>query len=193
MNFDTQPLFFADQSDFRQWLENNHDKETELFVGFYKVASGKPSMTWPQSVDEALCFGWIDAVRKSIDDESYMIRFTRRKSTSIWSNVNIKKIEELTAKGLMHPAGIEAFRHRTESKSGIYAFEKEEVRLSKEFEDEFKANQKAWAWFEKMPASYRKSATHWIMEAKQEVTRKSRLDELIRDSEAGIKLKRYRY
>jgi uncharacterized protein YdeI (YjbR/CyaY-like superfamily) len=193
MNFDTRPLFFADQSDFRKWLEQNHDKETELFVGFYKAASGKPSMTWPQSVDQALCFGWIDAVRKSIDDESYMIRFTRRKSTSIWSNVNIKKMEELTAKGLMRPAGIEAFRHRTESKSGIYAFEKEEVTLSEEFEDEFKANMKAWAWFEKMPPSYRKHATFWIMGAKQEVTRKSRLEELIRDSEAGIKLKRYRY
>ncbi|MCE7067132.1 YdeI family protein [Dyadobacter sp. CY326] len=193
MNFDIEPLFFAKQSDFREWLEKNHDKETELFVGFYKVASGKPSMTWSQSVDEALCFGWIDAVRKSIDGESYMIRFTRRKSTSIWSNVNIKKIEELTAKGLMHPAGIEAFRHRTESKSGIYAFEKDEVSLPKEFEDEFKASQRAWAWFENMPASYRKHAIHWIMDAKQEVTRKSRLEELIRDRETGIKLKRYRY
>lgn len=108
MNFGTKPLFFADQSDFRSWLEKNHNKETELFVGFYKVASGEPSMTWSQSVDQALCFGWIDAVSKSIDDKSYMIRFTRRKTTSIWSNVNIKKIEELTAMGLMRPAGMEA-------------------------------------------------------------------------------------
>ena len=193
MNFDTEPTFFSHQSDFRKWLEKNHDRETELFVGFYKVGSGKPSMTWPQSVDEALCFGWIDAVRKSIDDERYMIRFTRRKPTSIWSNVNIKKIEELTSKGLMRPAGIEAFKLRTESKSGIYAFEKEEVKLSKEFEVQFKANPKAWSWFNKMPPSYRKPATHWVMEGKQETTRKSRLEELIRDSEAEIKVKRYRY
>lgn len=193
MNFDTKPTFFPDQSDFRKWLEKNHHRETELFVGFYKVGSGKPSMTWSQSVDQALCFGWIDAVRKSIDNESYMIRFTRRKPTSIWSNINIKKIAELTENGLMRPAGIEAFKLRTESKSGIYSFEKEEVKLSEEFESEFKANKKAWNWFEKMPASYRKPATHWVMEGKQEATRKSRLQELIRDSEAEIKLKRYRY
>ena len=193
MKLTRTPTFFDNHAEFRKWLEKNHDKETELFVGFYKVGSEKHNMTWSQSVDEALCFGWIDAVRKSIDDQSYLIRFTRRKPTSIWSNVNIKKIETLTAAGLMHTAGIEAFKFRTKHKSGIYAFEKEEVKLSEEFQAKFMANKDAWSWFEKMPPSYKKQATHWIMEAKQELTRKNRLEELIRDSEAQIKLKRYRY
>ena len=119
---DTQtiPTFFARQSDFRKWLQKNHKKETELLVGFHKVGSGKPSMTWSQAVDEALCFGWIDGVRKSIDKDSYQIRFTQRKSTSIWSAINIKKIEELTKQGLMQPAGLASFEKRTESKSKQY-------------------------------------------------------------------------
>jgi uncharacterized protein YdeI (YjbR/CyaY-like superfamily) len=193
MNLDIEPTFFPNQSDFRKWLMKYHDKKTELFVGFYKVGSGTPSITWPQSVDEALCFGWIDGVRKSIDDQSYFIRFSPRKPTSIWSNVNIKKIEELTGKGLMQAAGIAAFNLRSEARSGIYTFEKEEVILSDEYKKEFRANKKAWEWFEKMPASYRKPAIDWIMSAKQETTRKKRLNELITDSEVGRKLKRYSY
>jgi uncharacterized protein YdeI (YjbR/CyaY-like superfamily) len=179
------PTFFAKQSDFRKWLQKNHKRETELLVGFYKVGSGKPSMTWSQSVDEALCFGWIDGVRKSIDKDSYQIRFTRRKSTSIWSAINIKKIEELTKEGLMEPAGFASFENRKESKSKIYAYENAEVKLSTEFEKLFKANKKAWEYFQSLAPSYKKLSTHWVMRAKQDTTKIKRLKELIEESEKG--------
>src|SRR6187399_2509439 len=129
-----KPTFFAKQSEFRKWLMKHHKKETELLVGFYKVGSGKPSITWPQSVDEALCFGWIDGVRTSIDKDSYQIRFTKRKPGSIWSAINIKKIETLTKQGLMQPAGLAAFEKRTAAKSAIYSHENEAATLTKEFE-----------------------------------------------------------
>jgi uncharacterized protein YdeI (YjbR/CyaY-like superfamily) len=177
------PIFFAKQSDFRKWLQKNHKKEMELLVGFYKVGSGKPSMTWSQSVDEALCFGWIDGVRKSIDEDSYQIRFTQRKPTSIWSAVNIQKIEVLTRQGLMQPAGVISFEKRTEGKSKIYAFENDEVKLSSAFENLFKTNKKAWDYFQSLAPSYRKPSTNWVMSAKQEATRIKRLNELIADSE----------
>jgi len=179
------PTFFAKQSDFRRWLQKNHKKETELLVGFYKVDSGKPSMTWPQSVDEALCFGWIDGVRKSIDKDSYQIRFTQRKSTSIWSAINIKKIEELTKQGLMQPAGLASFEKRTESKSKIYSYEKDKVDLTQDFKKQFKANKKAWDYFLSLAPSYRKVSAHWVMSAKQEMTKIKRLNQLISDSAAG--------
>ncbi len=175
--------FFSEQSEFRKWLEENHQKETELLVGFYKVDSGKPSMTWSQSVDEALCFGWIDGVRKSIDKESYQIRFTQRKSTSIWSAVNIQKIENLIEQGLMQTAGLASFENRKEIKSKIYSYEKEEVKFSVEYEKQFKENKIAWGYFQSLAASYRKPSTNWVMSAKQEVTRIKRLKELINDSE----------
>src|SRR5436190_19380271 len=139
----TIPTFFAKQADFRKWLQKNHKKETELLVGFYKVRSGIPSNTWSQSVDEALCFGWIDAVRKSIDKDSYQIRFTQRKPTSIWSAINIKKIEELTEQGLMQPAGLAIFEKRKEGKSKIYSYENEGRKFTQNFEKQFKANKKA--------------------------------------------------
>jgi uncharacterized protein YdeI (YjbR/CyaY-like superfamily) len=181
----TKPTFFAKQSDFRKWLQKNHDKETELLVGFYKVGSGKPSMTWPQSVDEALCFGWIDGVRKSIDKESYQIRFTKRKPTSIWSAINIKKVEELKKQGLMGPAGLAIFEKRTESKSRIYSYEKDAAEFPQEFKKQFKANKKAWDYFQSLAPSYRKVSTHWVMSAKQETTRLKRLNQLISESAAG--------
>ena len=182
----TIPTFFAKQSDFRKWLQKNHKKETELLVGFYKVGSGKPSMTWPQSVDEALCFGWIDAVRKSIDKERYQIRFTQRKPTSIWSAINISKIEELTKQGLMQPAGLTSFEKRIESKSKIYSYEKDEVELPPNFIKQFKANKKAWDYFQSLASSYRKTSIHWVTSAKQNTTKIKRLKELIGDSEKGI-------
>lgn len=178
-------IFFEKQSDFRKWLKKNHRTETELIVGFYKVGSGKPSMTWPQSVDEALCFGWIDGVRKSIDKDSYQIRFTQRKPSSIWSAVNIRKIEELTAKGLMQPAGLASFEKRTESKSKIYSHEISEVAFSSAFEKQFKANKKAWSYFQSLAPSYKKTSINWVMSAKQDATKIKRLNELIQDSEAG--------
>ena len=179
------PTFFATQSDFRKWLQKNHDRETELLVGFYKVGSGKPSITWPESVDEALCFGWIDGVRKNINKDSYQIRFTHRKSTSIWSAINIKKIEELTKQGLMHPAGLASFEKRTESRSEIYSYEKEAAELTPNFKTLFKANKKAWDYFQALAPSYKKVSTHWVMSAKQEATRLKRLNQLISDSAAG--------
>src|SRR6476646_7151948 len=142
-----KPLFFAKPSDFRKWLEKNHLKETELLVGFYKVDSGKPSITWPQSVDEALCFGWIDGVRRRIDEESYSIRFTPRKPKSIWSAVNIKKIEELEKAGLLKPAGRAAFEKRDVKRANLYSYEKEPETLSPEFEKQLKANKAANTYF----------------------------------------------
>ena len=179
------PKFFTKQADFRKWLEQHHTTENELIVGFYKVDSGKASMTWSQSVDEALCFGWIDGVRKSIDNESYCIRFTKRKPASIWSAVNIKKIEELTKMGLMRTAGVAIYEKRQESKSKIYSFEKDEVKLSPAFEKQFKSNKKAWDYFQSLAPSYKKPSTNWVMSAKQEATQQKRLNQLITDSEAG--------
>jgi uncharacterized protein YdeI (YjbR/CyaY-like superfamily) len=179
------PTFFAKQSDFRKWLQKNHKKETELLVGFYKVGSGKPSMTWPQSVDQALCFGWIDGVRKSIDKESYQIRFTQRKPKSIWSAINIGKIEELKKQGLMQPVGLASFEKRIEGKSRIYSYEKGEAELTQKFKKQFKANKKAWDYFQSLAPSYRRVSTHWVMNAKQETTRLKRLNQLILESAAG--------
>ncbi len=142
-------------------------------------------MTWSQSVDEALCFGWIDGVRKSIDKDCYQIRFTQRKPTSIWSAINIKKIEELTRQGLMQPAGLASFEKRTESKSKIYSYEKEEVELTPNFKKQFKADKKAWDYFPSLAPSYRKVSTHWLLNQKQHTTRTKRLNQLISDSAAG--------
>ena len=173
------PTFFPTPADFRKWLSKNHQRESELLVGFYKVGSGKPSISWSESVDEAICFGWIDGVRKSFDSESYTIRFTPRKAISIWSSINIKKVEELTAKGLMHPAGLAAYAKRNEKKSSIYSYEKEASELAKEYLKQFKANKAAWAYWQACPPGYRKQMTHRITDAKQETTRISRLEKLI--------------
>ena len=174
-----KPFFFSNPAEFRKWLEKNHSKETELLVGFWKIHTGKPSMTWSQSVDQALCFGWIDGVRKGLDDDSYTIRFTPRKPTSIWSGINIKKIEELKKKGLMHPAGIAAFEKRDEKKSRIYAYELAMMKFDPTYEKKFKANKKAWNWFQAQGDYYKKVMIKWVMTAKQETTRESRLKKLI--------------
>jgi uncharacterized protein YdeI (YjbR/CyaY-like superfamily) len=183
-----QPKFFATQEGFRAWLEKNHDKESELIVGFYRVGSGKLSMTWSEAVDQALCFGWIDGVRRRVDEESYSNRFTPRRANSNWSAVNIKKVEELTVKGLMKPAGIAAFEKRKEEKSAIYAYENEQKHFTGEFEKRFKANAKAWSFFEKQANWYKKQMTGWVMTAKQEATRARRLEKLIAESENGKRL-----
>jgi uncharacterized protein YdeI (YjbR/CyaY-like superfamily) len=177
------PLFFQSQNDFRKWLAKNHKKETEILVGYYKVGSGKPSMTWSQSVDEALCFGWIDGIRRSIDGERYCIRFTPRKPSSNWSTININKVEELKKKGLMKQSGLDVFNSRKESKSGIYSFEKEPGKLNENYESLFRANILAWDFFNCQAPSYRKTIIHWVMSAKQEITRLNRLEKLIRRSE----------
>ncbi|MBC7923465.1 MAG: YdeI/OmpD-associated family protein [Ferruginibacter sp.] len=177
------PIFFATPSDFRAWLEENHHRETALLVGFYKVGSDKPSITWSQSVDEALCFGWIDGVRKSLESDSYCIRFTPRKTKSIWSAVNIRKVEELTNQGRMQPSGLAIFNQREESRSKIYSYEKEPVKLDEAYENKFRLNQKAWTFFQSQASYYRNRATNWVMSARQEITRVSRLDTLISVSE----------
>lgn len=180
--------FFSNQSEFREWLEKHHKTASELLVGFYKVNSGKPSMSWSQSVDEALCFGWIDSVRKSIDEESYCIRFTPRKKTSIWSAVNIKKVEELIESGLMTEMGLQAFNHRKENKSKIYSHENP-LPLDADYEKIFRDNKMAWDFFTKQAPSYQKVITHWIMSAKQEKTQLSRLEQAIRESNQEKRMK----
>lgn len=194
MNLNVHPTYFQTETDFRKWLEKHHRKAKELIVGFYKVGSGKKSMTWSQSVDQAICFGWIDGVRKSIDQESYLIRFTPRNPNSTWSKVNIDKVDALTKKGLMRPSGLAAFQRRKDSNSGIYTYEQNsEIKLSGDFEKQFQSNKKAWANFHSLPPSYRKPAINWVMSAKQETTRKKRLSILIADSEAGRKIKPLSY
>lgn len=187
-----KPKFFPDQMKFRRWLEKNHDKKKELLVGFYKKSSGKSSITWPESVDQALCFGWIDGIRRSINEESYSIRFTPRNQKSTWSAVNIKKVEELKKLGLMKPAGLVAYKRKEENNSKIYSFEQRIVKFDTGYEKVFKKNKKAWNNFQLQPPYYRKTVTHWVMSAKQDVTRLKRLNRLIKDSEAGLKIKEMR-
>ena len=193
MDLKVELQFFPTQTEFRDWLEKNHDKKRELFVGYYKVNSGKPSMSWSESVDQALCFGWIDGLRKSVDSESYFIRFTPRNPKSIWSAINIAKVEQLTKQGLMKPAGVALFNMRKESRSRIYTYENGSVNLSDEFEVQFKTYKKGWEFFMSMPFSYRKPAISWVMSAKQQITRIKRLTQLINDSEAGRKIKQLSY
>lgn len=180
-----EPVFFASQELFREWLAKYHNKETELIVGFYKVKSGFPSMTWSQSVDQALCYGWIDGVRKSIDEHSYQIRFTPRKKNSIWSPVNLKKIRELTKQGLMQKAGIEIYNKRTKGKDTDYAFRQKTLKLPSDFEDLFRKNVTAWEYFNSLAPSYKKLSIHWVISAVQEKTKTKRLNELIKMSAEG--------
>jgi len=182
------PIFFNNPCEFRDWLEENHQAETELWVGYYKVASGKPSMTWSQSVDQALCFGWIDGIRKSVDKESYCIRFTPRKKTSKWSAINIAKVKDLTKRGLMQVSGREAFNHCKEVESGINSIENEPKTLPGEFDKIFKGNKAAWRFFTEQPPSYKKMIINWILSAKQEATRLRRLEKLISASEREERL-----
>jgi uncharacterized protein YdeI (YjbR/CyaY-like superfamily) len=181
------PRFFSTPAKFQAWLESNHGAATELWVGFYKKDSRRPSITWPESVDEALCVGWIDGLCKRIDGVSYKIRFTPRKATSIWSAVNIARVAELTREGRMKPAGLAAFERRSEAKSGIYAYEqRKNAALAPNEEQQFRANAKAWKFFEAQPAGYRRTATWWVISAKRPETRQKRLATLIADSAAGL-------
>lgn len=181
----SKPRFFRNQIEFRRWLERNHDRATEVWVGYYKKGSGRRSMTWPESVDEALCFGWIDSVRKSIDGESYANRFSPRKPGSNWSAKNITRAKELIALGLMRPAGKEAFEERTDDRSAIYSYEQRHgATLTKNQERKFRRNNKAWAFFQGRAPSYRKAAIHWVTSAKREETKERRLARLIEDSAA---------
>ena len=180
--------FFRTPADLRTWLEKNHATATELWVGFYKRGSGKPSITWPESVDQALCFGWIDGVRKRVDEISYQIRFTRRRRGSIWSAINIKRAEELVRQKQMRPTGLEAFAARIENKSGIYSYEQRSTELSQPYATLLNKNKTASNFFKKQPPSYRKMIGWWIISAKKEETRMARLAKLIRESAKGKRL-----
>jgi uncharacterized protein YdeI (YjbR/CyaY-like superfamily) len=185
-----RPRFFANSAAWRAWLEEHHASAEELWVGFYKRGTGRPSITWPESVDQALCFGWIDGVRKRLDDERYVIRFTPRRKGSVWSSVNLARVEELTRQGHMRPAGLAAHGVRRPEKSGIYAYEQRHgAELTPEMAKRFKANRKAWDFFQRQPAWYRRTATWWVVSAKREDTQERRLATLIADSAAGRPIK----
>jgi uncharacterized protein YdeI (YjbR/CyaY-like superfamily) len=176
--------FFASPEEWRAWLEDHHERESEVLVGYWKRATGRPSLTWAQSVDEALCFGWIDGVRRRIDDERYSIRFTPRSPRSRWSRVNVERVAELTREGRMRPAGEAAFAARSEA--ATYSYEQQrEAALDEERARRLRDDEAAWAYFTAQPPWYRRAAVHWVMSAKREATRDRRLAQLIASSAAG--------
>ena len=180
------PLFFATPEEFRVWLHEHHATARELWVGYYKKGTGRPSITWPESVDVALCYGWIDGVRRSVDSDSYTNRFTPRKPTSHWSAVNIGRVEELTAQGRMQPAGLAAFARRKDETSAIYSYgQREQAALEEAEEQQLRADAAAWQFFQAQPRSYRQAAIRWVISAKRAETRQSRLARLIEDSAQG--------
>jgi uncharacterized protein YdeI (YjbR/CyaY-like superfamily) len=185
-----RPSFFPTEADFRRWLEANHETAPELLVGFWKKGSGKASIDWPQARDQALCFGWIDGVRKSLGDDAYTIRFTPRRKGSIWSKINVERFNALKASGCMTAAG-EAAYERDKHKSGLYAYEKPLASLNAEEEKQFRRDKAAWANWEKRPPSYRRSALNWITSAKRPETRAKRLADLIAVSVEGRRLPQY--
>ena len=174
--------FFKTQSDFRKWLEKNHNKEEELWVGYFKKSTKQKSITWPESVDEAICFGWIDGIRKSIDDKSYKIRFTPRRPSSYWSKKNLNRAKELIKLGMMHSSGLKLLNEYDEKRTEKYSYERERMELSVEFQKEFKTNKTAWKYFQAQPPYYKKTTVIWVMSAKKLETQRRRLDILIKDS-----------
>ncbi|MES1258379.1 MAG: YdeI/OmpD-associated family protein [Acidobacteriota bacterium] len=185
-----EAVFFRSAEEMRAWLRQHHACATELLAGFYKKGSGQASLTWPESVDEALCVGWIDGVRKNLDAARYTIRFTPRRKSSIWSAVNIGRVSWLIEQGRMQPEGLKAFEARTEKRSAIYAYEQKETACLSETETEtFRSHARAWEFFEAQAPWYRRTLIWWVVSAKQEKTRLKRLDTLIRNSEQGIRLR----
>ncbi len=182
------PVFFKNRLELRSWFCENHLFDIELWVGYYKVNTGKQSITWSHSVDEAICYGWIDCIRKTVNEESYTIRFTKQRANSIWSTINIAKVSELINKELMQPAGIEAYKKRQENKSNIYSYENESKEFINEYQEIFKLKEKAWIYFNAQAPSYRKMSIHWVMCAKQITTQKNRLEKLIFSSIEGKRM-----
>jgi uncharacterized protein YdeI (YjbR/CyaY-like superfamily) len=180
--------FFPDPAAFRAWLETNHQREAEVLVGFHKRHTRIPSLTWPQSVDEALCFGWIDGVRRRIDEDRYTIRFTPRRPHSIWSATNVRRFEELEAEGRVTEAGRKAFAARREDRTAVYAYEKAPQELPPEALERLKADEKAYEYFSSEAPWYRRNATYWVVSAKRQETRERRLEQLIADSRAGLRI-----
>jgi uncharacterized protein YdeI (YjbR/CyaY-like superfamily) len=183
-----KPTFFGSPEALRRWLLANHDSADELLVGLYKKAAGKPSITWPQLVDQLLCFGWIDGVRKSLDENRYTIRVTPRRKGSVWSAVNLRRARELIELGWMKPSGLAAYEARDEEKTRRYSYEREQAALDAGLEAVFRANEKAWSFYEAQPPGYRKLAAFYVMSAKREETRRRRLENLIRESESGRRI-----
>lgn len=181
--------FFESSTELRKWLGKNHDKSKELWIGFYKKSSGRAGITYPEAVDQALCFGWIDGIRKRVDETSYMNRFTPRRPRSNWSAVNIKRFGELTKLGLVHSSGLSAFKARDQARSGQYSYEQRPANLAARYAARFRENEQAWEFFSAQSPSYRRTATWWVMSAKKEETRLRRLDVLIDDSNNGRKLR----
>lgn len=180
---------FATADEFRAWLEQHHANAPELWVGFYRKSSGRQSMTWSEAVDQALCFGWIDGVRRSIDDQTYANRFTPRRARSTWSAVNIRRVQALRDAGLMRPAGIEAFSRQADERSALYSYEqRHNPTLDADHAAEFRSNSEAWSFFESQPPSYRKAAIWWVISAKKDETRRKRLATLIADSAQGRRI-----
>ncbi|MGH8092140.1 MAG: YdeI/OmpD-associated family protein [Chthoniobacterales bacterium] len=184
-----EATFFSKPADLRKWFRRNHTCAKELWVGFHRKRTGRPSLTWPESVDEALCVGWIDGIRKSIDQESYMIRFTPRRRRSTWSTVNIRRAEVLTNEKRMKAAGLAVFAVRIESRSGIYSYEQRSEQLPEPYASELRMNRTAWKFFRAQPPSYRKAIGWWVVSAKQEDTRRKRLAKLIAESAHGHRLR----
>ena len=181
--------YFETPAEFHAWLAKNHSTATALGVVLHSKASGKPTMTWSDAVDQALCFGWIDSIARRLDETSRVQRFTPRKPKSNWSAVNIRKVEELTARGLMTQAGLAAFARREEARSGVYSYENRHLaRLDPEREARFRADTKAWEFFTSQPPSYRQTAIYWVMNAKRGETRSRRLAQLIEVSTARLRL-----
>ena len=185
---ESKPLFFKSPEEYRRWLEKNHESAKELWIGFWKKATGKPSVTWQQVVDESLCFGWIDGIRKSIDADSFKQRVTPRRATSIWSEINIRRVGELTREGRMCKAGLTAFEKRDQTK--VYSYATFDRALGPPEVARFRKNKKAWEFFQAQPPGYRRLAGWWVMSAKKEETRQRRLESLMRDSAAGRRLGR---
>ena len=183
-----KPTFFVSPTDFREWLEWNSDSAQELLVGFHKKASSKPSLTYQEALDEALCFGWIDGVRRSLAEDSYTIRFTPRKRKSVWSAVNNERAHELIAAGQMTPAGLAAFEKRDEERARQYSYERENVEFDAASERQFRANEKAWEFFRAQPPGYQRLHTWWVESVKREETRLKRLAVLIEASSEGRRL-----
>jgi uncharacterized protein YdeI (YjbR/CyaY-like superfamily) len=183
-----RPTYFASPAEFRKWLAAHHATANELLVGFHKKGSGRPSLTWPESVDQALCFGWIDGVRKRIDETRYTIRFTPRRTRSNWSAINVRRAQELIAEKRMRPAGRKAFGARTEDRTALYSYENRPTELDEEFAKTFRRDKEAWAFFQAQPPGYRKLANWYIASAKTEETRQKRLAKLIADSAAGKRI-----
>ena len=181
--------YFSRPAQLREWFEQHHADADELLVGYHKRGTGKPTVTWPESVDEALCFGWIDGVRRSVDDDRYTIRFTPRRARSIWSKKNLARMEELIAAGRVHPAGLHTYESRDHARTNQYSFEQAHTALDADQERSFRANKKAWAFFSQQPPSYRKPAIWWVVSAKRADTKARRLSTLIEDSAHGRRIK----